>query len=323
MRIDPAIAALRSDGALQREAQARLERVKAAWLAEPGTATVLQALERYGEGAALADCAPLAALVSEIGAAHSLMGRLMGAMIGSLRENPLGHVPFRHQYADGLAVLQLAQSGRATLSLLQYAPPKSGPAPDSVCFTDGERYEICLAGMAQARRVTVTGGGPDKAELACSSIRIAAGSCLSFAGLHETKLVDRVEGRLIMLRLSRPAAKPLPSVEYCLADGALLHRAAGECHESRQELMLAVLGAMQRRDAAPAIASLTLAGSESLRWQALRECLALDSAVGFRELSRLARDGADPLHGPARALRRDLLAQYPQLAGVEREPCLA
>jgi len=323
MRIDPAIAALRSDGALQRRAQAGLECIKAAWLAEPGTATVLQALERYGEGAALADCAPLAALVSEIGAARSLVGRLMSAMIGGLRENPLGHVPFRHQYADGLAVLQLAQSGRATLSLMQYAPTEGVTSPASVCFTDGERHEICLAGAVQARRVAVTGIRQHKAKLTCSSMQIRAGSCLSFSGLHETKLVDRVEGRLVMLRVSRPAATPLPSVEYRLADGALLHRAAGECRESRRELMLAVLGAMQRRDAVPAIARLTRTGCESLRWQALRECLALDSAEGFRQLSGISRDAADPLHGPAGALRRDLLARYPQLASAECEPCLA
>lgn len=323
MRIDPAIAALRGDGALQREAQARLERVKADWLTEPDIAAVLQGLERYGAGAVLADCAPLASLVSEIGVARDVIDRLAGAMIGSLRENPLGHIPFRHQCADGLAVLQLAQSACATLTLIQYASRDSANSPDSVCFTDGERHEICLAGVAQARRVTVTGGRPGKAELACSSMRIAAGSCLSFVGLQETKLVDRVEGRLVMLRLSRPAAWPLPSVEYRLADGVLLHRAAGACRESRQELMLAVLGAMQRRDAVPAIAHLTRTGSESLRWQALRECLALDSAAGFRELSRMAHDGTDPLHGPARALRCDLLAQYPQLAGAEREPCPA
>jgi hypothetical protein len=323
MRIDPAIAALRSDGALRRHAQARVERAKTDWLAEPGTAAVLQALESYGQGAALADCAPLAALVSEICAARRLVDRLAGAMVTGLRESPFGHVPFRHQYADGLAVLQLAQSGRATLSLMQYAPLESGSSPDSVCFTDGERHEICLAGRAQARHVSVTPGQGSRAALACTSIRIAAGSCLSFAGLHETKLVDRVEGRLVMLRLSRPAAKPLPSVEYRLADGALLHRAAGECRESRQELMLAVLGAMQRQDAVPAIAHLVRGGSESLRWQALRECLALDSAAGFRELSRIARDRADPLHEPARALRCDLLSQYPQFAGAEHEPCLA
>ena len=322
MRIDPSIVALRSDGAPQRHAQTRLGKIKAGWLAEPQAAAVLRAFESYGSGAPLAQCPPLAALVSEIGVARGFIDALAGAMVGALRESSLGHVPFRHRYADGLAMLQLARSGRATLSLMQYAPPEGGSLPESVCFTDGERHEICLAGEARARRVTVSGECRGKARLMCTDIRLAPGSSLSFAGRGQTKLVDRVEGRLVLLRLSRQAVEPLPSIEYRLSDGALLHRAAGECRESRQELMLAVLGAMRRHDAAPAIARLSRAGSTSLRWQALRECLALDSATGFRELSRVARNAADPLHEPARALRCDLLAQHPQLAGAENEPCL-
>ncbi|RXZ65895.1 hypothetical protein [Pelagerythrobacter rhizovicinus] len=325
MRIDPAIEALRENAALQHRAQAELERIKADWLIEPRTAAMLRALERYDRGARLADCPPLAALVAETDVARSHIDALTGAMIEGLRENPLGHVPFRHRYGDGLAVLQLAQSGRATLSLMLYAPPESEAPPASVCFTDGERHEICLAGAAEARRVSAKEGQRNRAELTCKTIRIAAGTRLSFAGLRETKLVDRVEGRLVLLRLARQAAAPRPSVEYRLSDGALLHRAAGACDESRRELMLALLGAMQREDAVPAIARLVRTGSDSLRWQALRECLALDSAAGFRELSQLARDAADPLHGPACALRTELLAGYPQLAAAEGEhrPCRA
>lgn len=323
MRIDPSIAALRREGASQRRAQARLERAKTAWLAEPRTAAVLQAFERYGDGAPLAECLPLAALLSELGAARGLVDALAGAMAEALREAPLGHVPFRHQYADGVAVLQLARSGRAMLSLMQYAPHTRAGSPVSVCFTDGERHELCLAGAGRARRVSATQVDGNRATLACATIRVSAGTRLSFAGLRETKLVERVEGRLVLLRLSRQAAEPLPSVEYRLSDGALLHRAAGACRESREELMLALLGAMRRRDAVPAIANLIRCGSESLRWQALRECLALDSLAGFRELSRLARDAADPLRAAACALRADLLARHPQLGAAEAWPCPA
>ncbi|WP_374405973.1 hypothetical protein [Pelagerythrobacter sp.] len=115
----------------------------------------------------------------------------------------------------------------------------------------------------------------------------------------------------------------MPSLEYRLSDGALLHRAAGDCHESRSELMLALLGRMERRDAVPAMAALAREGSDSLRWQALRECLALDSAAGFGELARIARDCADPLHAPARSLHADLCARHPQLAQQEAAPCPA
>lgn len=321
MRIDPSIAALRGGADRQRHAQARLERIKADWLAAPAMAAALQAFERYGDGAPLADCPALAALVSEPGAARAAVDALAGAMIDGLEESPLGHVPFRHQYADGLAVLQLARSGRATLSLMQYAPPEGAAVPDSVCFTDGERHEICLAGEARARHVSIAGKPSDEVRLDCRAMPIESGWRRSFAGRGETKIVDRVRGRLVLLRLSRQAAEPLPSLEYRLADGVLLHRAAGDLRESRQELMIALLGRMGRHDAAPAIARLTRAGSDSLRWQALRECLALDSARGFRALSRMARDASDPLHRPACTLRGDLLARYPRLAGIESEPC--
>lgn len=84
MRIDPSIAALRGDAAPQRHAQARLERVKSDWLAAPAMAAVLQAFERYGDGAPLAECPALAALVSEPGVARAAVDALAEAMIGGL-----------------------------------------------------------------------------------------------------------------------------------------------------------------------------------------------------------------------------------------------
>ena len=62
------------------------------------------------------------------------------------------------------------------------------------------------------------------------------------------------------------------------------------------------------------------AGSPHLRWQALRECLGLDSAIGFAALSAIARRSVDPLAVPAGALRAQLLEAYPQLAEVSACP---
>lgn len=88
---------------------------------------------------------------------------------------------------------------------------------------------------------------------------------------------------------------------------------------SRQEMMLAILGRMKRTEAAPEMAALAQdkAADESLRWQALRECLALDSGTGFVALAMLARDAADPLCGPAGALRARLVEAHPQLLLLE------
>jgi hypothetical protein len=64
-------------------------------------------------------------------------------------------------------------------------------------------------------------------------------------------------------------------------------------------------------------------GADSLRWQALREALALDSAAGFAGLCRIVRAADDPLAMSAGTLRAKLLDDYPQLTGLEEAECRA
>jgi hypothetical protein len=81
---------------------------------------------------------------------------------------------------------------------------------------------------------------------------------------------------------------------------------------------------MGRKEAAPTMAEIARgAGSDGLRWQALREALALDTAVGFRALSVLARAPDDPLAMPAGALRAQLVEAHPELLSLEDCPCRA
>ena len=110
--------------------------------------------------------------------------------------------------------------------------------------------------------------------------------------------------------------------EYRLADGRLVHQAAGNPRDSRIELMMALLGRMDRADAAPLLAGIAQEqGSDALRWQALREALALDTLAGFQALTAIARSDDDALAPAAGTLRSQLVETYPQLAGVE--PCPA
>jgi len=120
------------------------------------------------------------------------------------------------------------------------------------------------------------------------------------------------------------APEPAPGREYDAASGRLLHRSAGRIGTSRREAIIALLGRMGRADAAPQIARVALdEGDPSLRWQALREALALDTATGFRALASVARRGEDPLAAQAGALRAQLLETHPELAQLETGPCPA
>ncbi len=283
---------------------------------------MFEELRRYGEGECLSACPVLDSLVSDLDFAHELVGGLVSATADALVEAPLGHVPFRHQYSPGLAVLQLATSRDAALSLLCYeVRGPEDPLAETVCFAGGERLELCMEGAADARFFEVLREEPQHADLDCEIRRILPGDALAFAGPRHTKIVDRPLRRMVMLRISRisrisrsdPA--PSPAREYRVADGALVHRASGDRAESRDEMAMAVLGAMRRADAGPVLAGVAGGqGSDHLRWQALRQALALDTAAGFAALTAIARNAGDALAPSAGALRASLIERHPELA---------
>ena len=318
MRIDPQIAALQSNPALQRKAQAELEAVRDKWL--DGEARIIaEALKQYGAGATLGDCPALAGLFHHAEAAMVLVETLVRPMIEALSCQPLGHVPLRHQRSDGFTILQLLQKGRATLSLLAYDAMEQSPT--SACFSGDDRHEIVLAGAADIRLLTLMEEREGKAAIDCETRRFVAGERIWTEGFAQTRVVERVHGRMVMLRLARSDRKPRDTIQYALDDGRLIHRASGCRNESRREMAMALLGRMGRSDAAPLIADLARYGSRHIRWQALRECLALDSVEGFRALSRIAADPEDELASAAGALRAQLLETYPEFTQVETAPC--
>ena len=148
-------------------------------------------------------------------------------------------------------------------------------------------------------------------------VRVALDLCT------EALQVLAIERRLVAVRLHRFASMPEPTREYRLSDGALLRQSAGHVRASRQEVMLALLGRMRRADAVPVMGAIAREpGDASLRWQALRECLALDTAEGFAALQTIAAAGDDPLSEQAAALRAQLIEAHPVLRALEQQTCL-
>jgi hypothetical protein len=316
MRIDPQLRALRGDCSPQRDAPDLLFAAREAWRADPRAAAMLRELEAYGEGAPLAECPALAAAVGDRAVAMEPVGAFMEHMLPAMRAQPLGQVPLRQYSGNGVSSLLLARAGRAMLLLT--AREAGRVARAAVSFSDGERHELVLAGEAGAQLVRLGEVGPERAQLTSEAIALRAGVSRSPDLSSEALMTERVTRRLVCLRLIRTAQAPRPTREYRLADGAFLHQASGDMRESRHELMLALLGRMGCADAVPAMAEMAREGSEHLRWQALRECLALDTAAGFRTLCAIALDAADPLAGPAGALRAQLLEAHPVLAQLEQ-----
>jgi hypothetical protein len=321
MHIAPEIRALIADPSLLERAQARHAAAFAAWQQGSGAAGVLDAFAAFARGAELARCPALAGLFGGDEAAADFVGSLAKALLPAIAAEPFGHVPLRHQANPASATLLLAQEAGASLTLVVIAGPALArmPAPRSVAFAPAEEWDVVLAGTGTGRLVERRPDGT----LAQHALDLAPGLALGRDVEREALLVDRVPGSLVLMRLNRRRSGAVPVREHDLATGALIHQAASDPRESRMELAVSLLGRMGRADAVPQLSALALEAGrgESLRWQALRECLGLDTAAGFRALTELARRADDALAVPAGALRAQLLETYPVLS--ELEPCPA
>lgn len=312
MQVHPDIAALRRNDAPQRQAQAALADALRRWQDRPETVAALADLARFADPAVpLGDCPALAGMLA--GAGRGWVQTLIEALLPALAGEPLGHVPLRHFTNGVISTLLLGRAGETTLALVAVdgaALARRSPGP-SIGFAPLESHELVLAGHASAELIEA----PDARWR--QAIRLAPGQVIVRDGAHRALRLLAVDGCLVSLRLQRRPRHGGVAHEVDLASGRLLHRSAGVMRESRHALMIALLGRMGRKDAAPvlgAIAREDAAGD--LRWQALREGLGLDTASGFAALCAVADRGDDPLAAPAGALRAQLLETYPALRAI-------
>lgn len=287
-----------------------------AWQKEACVAPVLGELDGFGHGAPLSACPALAELFGESGSAERFVARFCARFAAALAGERLGQLPFRHGFDGVLSTLLLARSSTARIMLVAQEPGEYEAT--SVLFSDAVRHDAVIAGEATARATTRRAD----ASFGHEQRRLAAGGRLTFDLSRRALFVRRVERRLVTLRLHRAARMPGPMREYSLADGRLLQQSAGDIRHSRHEMMLALLGRMKRHEAAPLMAAIACEEwPDALRWEALREALALDTATGFTALGRIARSPADPLAAPAGALRAQLVEAHPELCEFEELLC--
>ncbi len=323
MLIRPELQALRGNDAPQRHAQAALHALVADWRRSGAGAGLDAMLLRYSNGEPLAQLPLLARLfVPGATAALGLCQNLLARCANGLAAEPWGQVPLRHKLDDTTATLVVAATGTAALVLqaIDGAGLSRRPRAHTVSFSPGETHDHVLHGQAAGRQIVLQHECELAAELQVSPVSLTTGLVMQRSGAAQALLIDSVADTLVVLKLQRRPASGSLTREFRLDDGVLAHQAAGNARDSRFELAAALLGRMGRRDAAPLLAAMAEEqGSQSLRWQSLKECLGLDSGEGFRALSLIAARPGDPLARPAEALRSQLLEQYPQLAGTA--PC--
>lgn len=305
MHVHPDIAALRGDEAAQRRIRARMASARSAWQAMPQVEGLAAALSAYGKGAPLAQCLTLERAMTDHASATGLVSIWITELVEALREEPLGEVPNRYRVATGLTSVQLLKSGRATLSLLAYERPVSDPAPpQTALFQDRETHEIVLAGAARGTFHSLDESG----WISTSECQWRSGDSIHCPDNRHVRQVVAAKRSMLLLQLVRLPETPRPSREIRLADGKQVHCASGDKAASQRFMALSVLGALDYKPAIDTFEARALDRSEDaeVRWEAVRQALAMEAARGLELLERLKGDASDPLARPATDLFRTL-----------------
>jgi hypothetical protein len=324
MELRGALASLRQNDIEWERGQHALARALGAWRVEPVVAPVLAAMKRFGAGVPLDRCNALAQLFEGPAArAQAFADSLVAAGLAALDGHPLGQLPLRHGDRDAAPLLVLAETGGATLALAAYdgVPLAALPRPRTARFRPAETWSRVLAGTGAADHVQRGEGQAEGAPLETRRVILSPGTTHYCFGPREMVDMRQVDGAMVALRLERRLDEHGPVREYALADGALVHQASARRDESRDELVVALLGRMERIDAVPQMARVALGGGgDALRWQALREVIALDVLAGVELLAQVAADPEDSLAAQARSLLTALIEARPDLGGAASWP---
>jgi hypothetical protein len=312
----PAIAALRSDPASQRQAQATMDRAAEDWRAGELAAALHDDLARHHAGTPLEECSALAAVFADALTGLAFARHWAGHFLTALRDAPLGEVPFQHRCSAGYSTIRLLTSGSASLNLSAYEQRDRVIEPETAVFVDRESVELVLSGTGRGTVHDLQSSGTAPG-VATARRTWKADDRINCSDTRSRQFVA-VEGAMLVLQVIRAPARPAPTREFRLADGALVRSASGDKMASRAFLALGVLGALQAEGSGEAMANIALDRQREpdLRWEGARQLLAHDPRRGFEVLLRLAANADDPLTAPAQSLQRQLLAAYPQLREV-------
>ena len=324
MRIDPKIEALRSNPASQRRLQDAVAEAQADWRRWSEVGGILRDLAKFGQGADLSALRNLWRLTHDHRFAAKWVNAWARHWTRCLAANPLALLPMQQHRSEAFSNVQIEASGRAALSLAVYEERKEELRPNSVVLSDSDQHEIVLAGSAKGLLHTVLAKQDRKVRWQTIPMEWSPGDTIMSVAQKSWRHVIQADGQMLVLQLLRSSREPAPTREFCLNSGALLRQSSGEKDASKHELAMAVLAALQRKDAAPVIANLSVSGPDHRRWEAVRQALGLDPVVGFEALRKIADTKTDPLQGHACIVQAQLVEAYPGLAILERKeeaPC--
>ena len=272
-------------------------------------------LKAYGEGAGLAECETLSGLLGDDCLALAWAAGFFEPLMAALRQVPLADLPIRFSCSDGFATIQLFAHSRATLNLTAHEPRQRAGKPDTVLLVDRESTELLLRGETKGVLHRSIECRETERRFESHDRDWQAGDRIELTPNDGRQLLS-FDATILTLQLVRSAENPQPTRKFGLGDGRLLKSASGDKQASRDWMALGVLGAM------PVAGSLTVmeqiasdtTRDPDLRWEAVRQALAVESTSGFALLAALAKRSDDPLALPAARLKVQLIHAHPRIA---------
>jgi len=220
--------------------------------------------------------------------------------VAGLAADPLHLPPMRASRSGRLRHLVLARTERVTMALTMIAP---GVAPGNVEaeVEDAAKHVYLSGNFVMTRVLGSTGCVVDQFGLAEDGHIVPMGArTLAPGAVAETdervvawRLRDTAE-RIMLLQARIAPHAPAPVRCHDGATGALVARSASDERAARSLMMLGLLRAMDRRDAAPCFAQAARHRDPFQRWAAMREYVALDAGAALAELDAMATGDADP-----------------------------
>lgn len=265
------------------------------------------------------------------------LGGRLDAALALLAADPFARPPLRMVGGGdgGPGGLVLADRGaiRLTLQLRPFAANRV--APGAAVFVPGRAaIHILDGGGADLRpHVVEVGAAEEAGEFTAKDAApcqtqpprpLRTGEILILDTARQSFTLLGAGRDILYLELTVQPPSRLPIRAYDIASGRLTHISASRRDSSFRQMALTLLRQLGRTDAAPLFVAETASEDFAARWNAMRELVALDSAIALPHLAAMAT--TDP-HPEVRAVAAAALALFdkpsPKGERLQEAPCPA
>lgn len=321
----------RGDLPRQRAMRIAAQAQKAGWCAADTAPGGLLAAMAAVQGARPADI--VAALQPWL-ADDAWISRRLDDALALVASDPFVLPPLRMFHGAGLGGLILAERGSITLSLMirPFEIAAADTAVDShrAVFSPGHGWtRFVRAGSAHIRRYRVAVSETE----AGGAFTATHASLCEFRGeqaLRDGDIIAIDQGRdcfsliggtgdVVMVQLFVQPQSALPLREYDGRTGQLIRVASSQRANSFRQMGFALLRTLGRRDAAPLFAAALVDRDFALRWQVMREFIALDASAALPHLRAMATNDPHPEVRRAASAALDLVES--RLAATTTSAC--